>query len=340
MASTWFRRVLRTARGAVVRAGEDFVLEQLGTEHGVPSHSRLLCRGAEYMTIRVKASRIVNVRRWTSTFYGCIEARTSYLHEKFGRVEFQTVVVPELMKHLDPRNLGQVILIDRRIVGPVPYVGGVSLELGLFSVKGDDLAGPYIELLTSLADASGVGFFRQSLPFVEPLRKGADLLFGNADQADLEIGLDQSWETVRTGTWLLMRAPKGSVQTSQLRLDPDDYRLIDQQGRPFRAYPYIIFAIEGSTERDNWMLIPELNAAWDAIGEAAKKGDLNDAERLLRSFELVCNWSADLIPADADRLVKKARSKLPGLQQGTGLAGRLAPEHPLGELKDLNLYDR
>jgi hypothetical protein len=340
MATPWFRRVLAAARGVVVTSGEDFILERLGTEHGVASPTRELAKGAEYMTIRVKASRIVNVRRWTSTYYGCIQARTSYLHEKLGAVEFQTVVVPELMKHLDPRNLGQVILVDRPIVGPVPYVGGVALELGLFSIKGGDLAGPYIELLTSLAEASGVGFFMQALPFIEPLRKGADLLFGNADQSELEIGLDQSWETVRTGTWLLMRAPKGSVRTGELRLDPDDHRLTDAQGKPFHAHPYLIFAVEGSTERDDWMLIPELNAAWDAIGEAAKRGDLNDAEQLLRNFELVCNWSADLIPSDAERLVKKARAKLPGLQQGTGMAGSLAPEHPLGELKDLNLYDR
>jgi hypothetical protein len=231
-----------------------------------------------------------------------------------------------------------VIQIDKVILGPAPYIGGLSLELGLFSVKGTDLAGPYIDLLTSISQKAGVGFLNAALPFVEPLRAGADLLFGNNNQSQLEIGLDQSWTALRTGYWLLMRAPKGTVNVSQLRVDPTDFRLIDAKGASFKQYPYLIFEIARSQRRDDWMMIPELKQAWDAIGAAAKSGQLDNAEQLLRQFSLVAGWSPDLVPKDAQRLADLARSKLPDLQKKTGVGVSRIEKHPLGEFADLDLY--
>ena len=112
------------------------------------------------------------------------------------------------MKELDSKHLERVITVNKPILGPVPYIGQLSLELGLFSVKGSDLAGPYIDVLTSVGETAGVGFSSKALPFVDPLRKGLDLLFGNNNQAELEIELDESWNKGETGTWLVIRAPK------------------------------------------------------------------------------------------------------------------------------------
>ena len=148
----------------------------------------------DYVTITVKSFRITEVRRWTTKFYGCVQSRSHYFHADKGLIEYQAICVPTKLKELDPSNLDAVIQIDKPILGPVPYIGGLSLELGLFSVKGTDLAGPYIDLLSSLSQEAGVGFLTAALPFVEPLRKGADLLFGNSNQSELEIGLDQSSE--------------------------------------------------------------------------------------------------------------------------------------------------
>ncbi len=239
------------------------------------------------------------------------------------------------MKELDPQNLDRVIQIDKSILGWVPYVGGLSLELGLFSVKSSDLTGPYIDLLTSLTEKAGVGFVSAALPFVEPLRKGADLLFGNANQSELEIGCDKAWTNLETGYWVLMLARKGSVNVSGLRVDPNDARLIDTKGNPFKGHPYVVFEISKTNRRDDWMLITELKAGWDAIAKSAKAGQLDDAEQLLRQFILTCRWSPDLVPADQDRLTKAAAAKLPELQKKTVMSGAQIKSHPLGELKDL-----
>ena len=293
----------------------------------------------DYITITVKSFRIIKVRKWTSKFYGCVQSRSHYLHGDRGLIEYQSVLVPAKIKELDPSNLDAVIQIDKPILGPVPYIGGLSVELGLFSVKGSDLAGPYIDLLSSLSQKAGVGFLNAALPFVEPLRTGADLLFGNTNQSQLEIGLDQTWGNVTNGYCILMRAPKGTVNISTLELDPSDNRLVDGRGKPFADYPYLVFEISRSQRRDDWMLIPELKQAWDAIGTAAKAGKQDDAEQLLKQFVLIARWSPDLVPADAKRLADLATSKLPSLQTTSVISGERVMHHPLGDLAELNLYE-
>jgi hypothetical protein len=329
---SWFGTVYNFARGIFLQEGEDFIVGQLGPAGPVVDRDR------DYITITVKSFRIVEVRRWTTKFYGCVQSRSHYLHVDRGLIEFQAVVVPTRIKELDPANLDAVIQIDKPILGPVPFIGGLALELGLFSVKGTDLAGPYIDLLTNLSQKAGVGFLTAALPFVEPLRTGADLLFGNNNQSQLEIGLDQNWDTVETGVRALIRAPKGAIDIAKLKLDPADHRLLNADGSPFADYPYLVFEISRSQRRDDWMLVPELKQAWDAVGAAAKAGKQDDAEQLLKQFVYIATWSADLVPADAKRLADLARAKLPVLQGSTVIASRKVSRSPLGELADLGLY--
>jgi hypothetical protein len=328
---TWFQSVLQRIQAIIVKQSEDFILERLPD----PAPA-VVIKDQDYVSIIIKSARIDHVRRWTSKFYGCVQSRAHYLHVDRGDVEYQTVVVPALMKDLDPNNLDKVIQIDKPILGPVPYVGKLSLELGLFSVKSTDLAGPYIDLLTSLAEKASVGFVSAALPFVEPLRKGADLLFGNAEQSELEIGCDRSWTNLETGGWVLMLAPKRSINVSSLKVDPNDGRLLYADSKPLKGYPYIVFEVAKSNRRDDWMLIPELKAGWDSIAKAAKAGLLDEAEQQLKQFVLTCRWSPDLVPADQQRLAKAAEAKLPELQKKTVISGGAVAKHPLGELKNLD----
>lgn len=312
----WFQDVMSFAKGVVIREGEDYTLKQLGANHGVAEPSRDLVVGQDYVTIEIRSSRIVNVRQLASTFYGSVQSRAHYLHQDRGEVEYQTVIVPDFHE-MDPANVDRILVINKPVLGPVPYLGGLSLELGLFAVKGSDLAAPYLQLLTSLASKSGVAALGVALPYAETLRKGADLLFGNAKQSSLQIGMDQSWKTLSTGTWLLMRAPKGKEIINELRFDPTDGKVTDLHGDPYKDYPYLVFSVHASRRRDDWMMIPELKTAWDAIGKAVRERRTDEAEQLMRQFELVAQWSADLVPDDVTALIQMARVKLPPLIQPT-----------------------
>src|SRR5260370_20323644 len=100
----------------------------------------------------------------------------------------------------------------------------------------------------------------------------------------------------------------------------------------------MVLAIEGSTRREDWMNIPGLKTAWDAIGVAAKAGEQNKAEQLFRQFDLIARWSPDLIPKDAQHLSDKVRKLLPALQKEARIARNQPGGHPLGGFGSLDLY--
>ncbi|WP_341887210.1 hypothetical protein [Variovorax sp. YR752] len=331
---SWFKKILDAARGIVVKEGEDYVLEELTTVNNVTAPPVDLVPDEDYVTIEVRSSRIVAVRKWTGKFYSSVQSRVSYLHDRAGQVELQQVIVPKLGE-LDVLNVDRFIVVDKPVVGPVPYKGRLSMELGLFSVKGGDLAGSYLELLDSLASVSGVSFLSAARPYIEPLKKGADLLFGNSNQSTLEVGLDKTWDQLRTGTWVLIRGPKGKVDVSQIRLDSEDGKITDTKGNPYKDYPYVVFRIRRSRQRADWMLIPELKEGWEAIRAAVQSGQSNEAEVRMKNFIQLARWSADLVPEDAKRLADKARSTMGLIQPQEAIASIRAP---FPSLEALALY--
>ncbi len=337
----WLKRIMG-------EKSQDFLIAPLDETHGAPRRAAVQA-DAEYITLRIKAARIVDVRRWDSRFHGCINSRASLLHDGNGKAEHQAVLAPAELKEINPANLDRIVSIDKVLFGPFPYRGQIGLTVALFSVKSADLAAPYIELLTNLAEIAGVASLAAAKPYIEPLRKGADLLFGTAGASHLEIGFDRDFAALETGFYLAMRAPKHAVRLDQLRVDPKDFRLTAGGGQPFGSYPYFILSVEHSVHRPDWMLIPDLKATWDAIKQAFIGAKYIDAGNLLDQFERQCRVSPDLVPADAKRLVKKARDMFKTqqwLKRGHGrfitgappvFDGDRSPQ-PFPEFEALDLY--
>jgi len=336
----WFRRVLDSANKLIYTQGEDYVLEQLTEQNGVAGMPEELVKGEDYVTIRLRSFRIVNVRKWTGKFYGAVQSRAYYLHETQGQVEFQKLIVPGApdLLEMDAANVDRVIVVDKPVLGPVPYLGQLSLEIGLFSVKSTDLAAPYLKLLTNLANTPVVAAMGAARPFIEALSQGADLLFGNDKQASLEIGADKSWTDLRTGTWLLMRAPKDVFDVKQLQLADSDGKITTTAGESYKAYPYLVFSIGRSSQRDDWMTVPELKTAWAALAEAGRHSRTKDAERLLDAFINTARWCPDLVPKHAKRLADEARAKVPALLQSKTVISQQKEPRPFPELEWLDLY--
>jgi len=87
------------------------------------------------------------------------------------------------------------------------------------------------------------------------------------------------------------------------------------------------------------MTIPDLHAGWEAIREAVRKGQVNEAEQLLAQFERQCRASPDLIVSDARRLAAAARERF-GQATGETKVAAAAPGDRLGDLASLGLYRR
>jgi hypothetical protein len=69
---SWFRSVLDLAGRVFSREDEDFAVAKLGPARGITNLSERVEKDKDYVTIKVKSSRIIDVRRWTSTFYGSV----------------------------------------------------------------------------------------------------------------------------------------------------------------------------------------------------------------------------------------------------------------------------
>jgi hypothetical protein len=287
-----------------------------------------------YIDIRLRSMRIVNVQKGFTKFYGVVHSFVSVPYMTGEEAKFNKVISPNQLKQLDAKDVDRVIVVDQLLAGPVPYRGGnIDLEIGLFSVPSSDLAGPYIELLTTMADKAGISFVTVARPFVEPLMAGIKLLTG-ASKAELEIGLARQ-NPLRTGWWAVIRANKDEVNAADLKVTPDDYRLVKKDDSPIHDYPYMIFSVNATNERKEFFMIPSLVDSYKTLTDNVRDGKFPDAKRSLSVFKLAVLTCPDLIYSDATKIVAMVEKRTNDIMSATqvGTAKRELPE-----LKDFQIY--
>jgi hypothetical protein len=297
----------------------------------------------DYVRIWLRSARIVEVRRWAQKIHATVHSRFLYVDQAQGQREIVSVIAPDKsFEQLDPRNLDRFIVVNQPLLGPVPFRGELGIEIGLFSVAAADLAKPYLELLSDLTASASVAFLVQVKPFIEPIKRGAELLLYNGANAELEIGLVRTDTSLDAGSIVVARVGKGAVDLREFTLDPDDYRLLGPGGRPVDAFPYMVLGVERLRERD-FAKIPDLRQGWEGVRLAAQEGrpDSYISERFgqLRRTILL---SPDLVPADRRRIVDALAKELAeaGYGQAVGLEGAtpeavLIPGHVLRDLADV-----
>jgi hypothetical protein len=88
-------------KGVIRGKAQDFIIALLDDRHGAPRRAPVEI-DKSYVTLSIKAARIVDIRRWTTKFHGCINSRATFLHEAQGSIDHQTVLAPPELKELDP----------------------------------------------------------------------------------------------------------------------------------------------------------------------------------------------------------------------------------------------
>jgi hypothetical protein len=193
-----------------------------------------------------------------------------------------------------------------------------------------------------MSKAAGVTFLNVALPFAEPLKEGINLLAGADKDSILEIGLSKTYFELKTGYFAVTRAKKGTVDPSRLRVDNDQKLVEDQTGRPFSEYPYVVFSIESSRERENWFEIPEIATAHNQLREVARSGNADRVKESFTLFRLTTLSSPDLLLADARSLVQKVQDEIDAIYQPGGVMtrGRRKPSirKELRKLSKVDLY--
>lgn len=262
--------------------------------------SKAIAKNEEYVHVFLKSMRIVNVRKGLSRFYPTVHSHMELGHLSGDPAIFNFVSTPGTLEALDDANVDKIININRRLLGPVPYRGGgIKMEIGLFSIKEDNLAEPYIRLLTSISDLGGVSVLSMALPYLKPLQEGIELLTGSPGNSNLEIGLTKEFDVLTTGYYVVMRADKSDVDLSNLKINSNDFGLVDKNGDSIKDYPYLVIQISSSPSRDEYYNIPEISVIFNQLQSELRNGKLNDAKITLPTLKRTLFTSPDLLLKDA-----------------------------------------
>ena len=298
-----------------IKKGEEWIFKALDANQ-VPNEFVIgdpLAADESYLTITLRSMRIVNVRVATARFYGVVNSFVTINHSSGSVASFQSVTTPTELQKLDARNIDKVIPCNIPIVGPVPYRGEeVSLQIGLFSVKEDNLAEPFIKLLESMSSLAGVSVLSATIPYLQPIRQGMEAITGTGADTTLNIGISTTLNPPVTGWYLVMGAPKGEIDILQLEVTPNDFRLVDKQTKkPFKDFPYMLFTITQKREREDFYKLPYLKEAYQNLQQTIRAGNRNDAEEFLKVFKRAAFTSDDLLFTDSQRIIDlvEARAK-------------------------------
>lgn len=320
----WWSRLLRTK-------AEDWVFASVA-EEGV--ERRTVEPETAYLGVFLRSMRIVHVREGLSRFYGAVSSTCTVPHRGGAPAEFFVVTTPAALRDVEAGDADRVVVLEKRLLGPVPYRGGdLDVELGLFSIRSADLAGPYLDVLETMASVAGLAFVGPAQAFAAPLRRGLELLVGGDAPSMLEIGLAKTFSPPMTGTFCLIGASRAAVDTASLSIDHNGRVL--HRGELVTEHPYVVVTVEAHSRRDDWFQIPSLAKAHKALISAVETGAQARVDEALAVFRRAAVLNDDLLAADGARLAEKVREDV-----DLALVTRptAAATTSLRELSDVALY--
>jgi hypothetical protein len=313
----WLGEMWQDINNVWIGKGEEFdfgFLDASSTPPGLPP-APIPPDGA-YVTVTLASLRLVRIREGLQKFCPVVHSQLVVSHRSGKDAEFQTVTTPSALQELDAAHLDRVIQTNVKLLGPVPYRDGdIRAEIGLFSLKTADLLQPYLALLGTISAAAGVTLVGRALTFAPLLSQGIQLLTGGSAKQLLEIGL-KGGIPARTGWFLIARAPRAEIDRSSLLVDPQDFRLT-QEGRP-PPWPYMLLRIESADRMGAWTDIPELLAAFEAIGVAVRGRKPADVQEAVSIFRATATFCPDLLLKHVKELIRQVDEQVDLAMGGRG----------------------
>ncbi|MER8650954.1 hypothetical protein [Mesorhizobium sp. M0586] len=315
----------------------DFISTPPLTVGGRDPEFRSLVPEETYLSVRVKSLRLPLRRRGVAKLHGVVHTFANLPGAGQEATEFASATTPTALFGLDPKNVSNILMIDRQVVGPTPWRGGdLRLQIGLFSVVEQDLAGPFLLTMTALSDKVGVAFVTPSKPFIEVISSAVGALTRQVGSVKLEIGMDRTFQVPKPGHYALIASSVGELAGAKMDLDPDDGKL-KVDGQHYEDRPYLVFTIEAVEKQARWGEIGELRDAYRLVNEAVRANDQSKVRDAMTSFRLLTMSSPDLIATDASDLIKKVDAKL-RLIFSSPVVSSKDMSQPLPSFEELGLY--
>jgi hypothetical protein len=290
-----------------------------------------------YVSVMLRQLHIVNARVGFSRFYGAVEFYGRVPHMSGTPAEFASVTSPGKLRDIHKKDLGNFVLSDRRLLGPVPYTGGdLEIEIGLFTIKSQDLLMPYLDLLGELSDAAGLAFFNVAAPYISAIKKGAAALIRPEGSSSLEIGASVTFDEPREGTYFAARLDSADCDLARFGLDGSN-NLLDEQGHRLTDVPYLIFSVTQSAVRDDWYQIPAISGAYNRLLAAVREQKSHrEVGSYVEHFRRVVLTDPDILSGHAAEIVAWAEAQV-AAAQGATMTSRQARGPALPALRTLRL---
>jgi len=291
----------------------------------------------QYVSVMLRQLRIVNARVGFSRFYGAVEFFGSLPHLSGTSAEFASMISPSKLQDVSRKNRGNFAISDQRLLGPVPYVGGdLEIEIGLFTIKSQDLLMPYLELLGELSKSAGVAYFSVVAPYVSAIKHGAAALIRAEGSSSLEIGASVTFAPAQAGTFFAARISSAERDLTKFTTDGNNY-LLDEQGHHLDAIPYLIFSVTQSGIRDDWHQIPAISTAYNKlINTVREQKSLKEVRSHLEHFRRVVLTNPDILSGHGPQIVSWAEQRV-ATAQGAVKTSRSAKGPTLPALRTLQL---
>lgn len=268
-----------------------------------------------YVEIWLESMQIVNVRKLFTGFFPALTSEIAVTHSGEDSGHYFVITSPESLQNIRRTDAGRVLIESIRLAGPVPYRDGpIDINLGLFRLKGSDLAEPYIGLLREMAIAAGIAFAGPAAPFVAPLLTGLTGLMKAATKEGLEIGIARQFRKPRTGLFGVFGMKDSADIRSGLSLDQYKHVLLD--GKPVEGSSYILFSVQRISNRYDWRDLPDVGKAYRTARQTLEPGGRpGDLSKLLAAFERTTRLSDDLITSDAEHIIREVRNQFTAVSQ-------------------------
>jgi len=182
--------------------------------------------------------------------------------------------------------LSKGVFANYAVTDLLPYSGGlVNIDSALLALKGNNVLEPAIKMLQGFAGlvAPPIG---QALAVADKITSGLQELL-NGTQGQVHLGWHQTFASqggggsnlLRPGYLAVLLATGSQVDPNRLYVSQDRlcYGSNGAALQPLDGFDYLLYRIEGRTERDDWR-IPEINEAITQAAQAYLKGADDEAQ--------------------------------------------------------------
>jgi hypothetical protein len=313
------------------RNAAHYLYEQIPRERtDVPNEPVELAPYQSYFRLWLKEMYLAKSRRWFTDWYPAVTALVKLKFADRDGVTLSSVAQPPEGK------LSQGVFVNYRLTELLPYNGGaVEIDSGLIALKGANHLAPAIRILQSFSGLVAAPLL-PVLSIAEKVATGMQDLVGSLD-GEVHLSLHDTFTTgdgggakMRAGYAAVVLATDDQVKPGRLSVRENRLQYAATPGgapQPLGGFDYMLFHIEGRTERDDWRLSNIQKPLEEAIA-ALIAGEKEKADALTKVALTAAMTSPDLAVQDRRRVALAIRDELKAIAgEGLGATG--------GEVRDL-----